>query len=421
MTQSTVPRQRWHLARALCALLAVGGAPATAAAAPQNDPAGADALDLAFRFAAAIVDSQHDRGGAQRAVLKAMVEAGRLDGALALSHEVAGWHRGVAYADLAADLARAGRTEEARAYVRRAEELRDSAGGWQGPRIAVQIGKALAALGDRARAEELLDAAVEADPGEYAGQAAASLAAARIARGEFDAAMAALAPASEEEDFHNAWWRTRGYLDLAGNTKLSRKQRLEAVEEARRTVEATVGMRKLDLMKRIAEVNHDLGRQKEARDTLALVDGWVLDSAAKRPTGAASVADLARTWHAIGRTDRARDLLIEAETAVRRGTLIEQPALYARVASTYRLIGDGENARALYERALDVTGAIGGARPRALAAVAICLSLAQEQTPPDAGLLSRLEALYGGLQELAAGNPGTAPANRTGQDLPGGP
>jgi tetratricopeptide (TPR) repeat protein len=420
VTQHAVPRQRWHLARALCALLLAGGVSAPCAAAPRNTPAGADALDLAFRFAAAIEDSEHDEGGAQRAVLRAMVEAGRLDEALALSPEVAGWHRGVAYADLSADLARAGRREEAREYVRRAEEVRGSVGGWQGPRITVQIGKALAALGEGGRAEELLDAAAEGDPGEYAGQAAATLAAARMARGEFDAAMAALARPSEE-DFHNAWWRTRGYLDLAGNPTLSRTQRLAALEAARRTVEATVGMRKLDLLKGIAEVNHDLGRQKEARDTLAMVDGWVLDSAAKRPTGAAAIAGLARTWHAIGGTERARDLLVEAETAVRRGALIEQPTLYARVASTYRLIGDGVKARTLYERALDVTEAIGGARPRALAAVAICLSLAQDQAPPDAGLRSRLEGLYGGLSEPVAGAPGAAPANRAGQDLPDGP
>jgi len=409
----------------------VGCGPATSAA-PKIAPAKVDLLDLAFRLAISIEDSEHDEGGAQRAVLKAMVEAGRLDEALALSHEVAGWHRGVAYAELAADLARAGRKEEARDYVRRAEEVRGSISGWQGPRISVHIGKALAALGDGARAAELLDAAAEGDPGEYAGQAAATLAAARIASGEFDAAMATLGRTSEEENFHNAWWRARGYLDLAGNTKLSQEQRSVALEAARRSVDATVGMRKLYLMKGIAAAYHDLGKEDEARETLTLVDGWVLDSAAKRPTGAAPIADLAKSWHAIGATGRARELLAEAEIAVRRAALIEQPTLYARVASTYRLIGDGRKAGDLYARALDVTEAIGAPRPRALAAVAICLSLAHDQAPVDTGLQSRLEAIYGGLKEPVAGDrvtspvspaggdSGAGPANRAGQDLPGG-
>jgi tetratricopeptide (TPR) repeat protein len=385
---------------ALCVLVLVFALSVPALAAGEREGTSAssnmEVLDWAYR-AASTIDLAHDRGGAQRAVLKAYVAADEIDEALKRSHTVAGWHRGVAYADLAADLARAGRATEARSFIARAEEVRRTVTGWQGPRISVHIGSAYVALGDEERAERILGIAAENDPGEYSGRAAATLAAADIRSGHFDQAMAALGEASEEGDFHNAWWRARGYLDLAQRTELSREQRLEALRAARLATGETVGNKKLDLMRGIAAAYRDLDEPKTSREVLKIVDGWVIEAAARSPTGSARIVDLARSWHAMGDVERGRELLAKAEAGVRRATLTEQPTLCAKIGSAYRLFGEEEKARELYNRAFDLTGLIASPRPRAISLVAVCLALAEDGVPLDAGLRSRIETLFGGL------------------------
>lgn len=380
---------------------ALAGAPSPAAVVAEANSLsenGGPAIDWAWRFASSIQGDDQSAGGAQRAVLEALLKAGQIDEAVRRSAEVIGWQRGVAYADLAAALARDGRTEEARGLIDRAEEVRRSVGGWQNPRISMHIGSALAAMGETGEASKVLRATAEKDPGEYSGQVAATLAAAQIDTEGFEQAMATLAARPVKSDFHDAWWRTRGYLDLGQRSDLSHAQRLRALQEAVASVEKTVGTRKLDLMKGITEAYHALGETKKAHASLETVEQWVLESAAKSPTGSAQIAELARTWREFGEPKRARTLLVRAENAVNKGTVTERPTLYAKVASGYRLIGDEKKAGSLYALAFEATDQLQSARPRALSAVAVCLSLAADQAIIDAGLEGRLQTLLGGLQ-----------------------
>ena len=60
-------------------------------------------------------------------------------------------------------------------------------------------------------------------------------------------------------------------------------------------------------------------------------------------------------------------------------------------------LGDEQAARRLFGLAVDSAEGLVNARPRALAVVAICRSMAQQRVALDDGLRSRLDALHDGL------------------------
>jgi hypothetical protein len=260
------------------------------------------------------------------------------------------------------------------------------------------VAAALAALGEVERAEAIVGKVAANDPQQYAGRAAATVASAHAKRGEIDLAMGRLRELDGETALDTAWWRTRGYVTLAGQKSLSRDRRLEALRAARRSADGVVGSRRVTLLEMIAEEFHALGEPGSASEVLEAVELVVLDAAMKSPTGAARVATLARSWHSIDRPEHARALLQKAEGLVKRGMNIEQPLLYAKVASGFMLLGDGDEARRLFSRAFTISETLENARPRALAVVAVLLSMGRGKTPLDNRTRARLEALYDGLK-----------------------
>ena len=85
-----------------------------------------EALDWAFRFASAIVSDPKDMGKAQAAVVWDYATLGDWREATDAADRVEGWRRGTSYADLAMALAKAGRKDEARALVEKAERFRQT-------------------------------------------------------------------------------------------------------------------------------------------------------------------------------------------------------------------------------------------------------------------------------------------------------
>src|SRR4029453_8804477 len=92
------------------------GAPAKPASYP-----GMEAFDWAFRFASAIHSDPKDMARAQENIVDDLAEAGHLDEAIRRAELIEGWRRGAAFADLASRLAEAGRAEDARRILARAE------------------------------------------------------------------------------------------------------------------------------------------------------------------------------------------------------------------------------------------------------------------------------------------------------------
>ena len=91
-------------------------------------------------------------------------------------------------------------------------------------------------------------------------------------------------------------------------------------------------------------------------------------------------------------------LLAQAERAVTDELRIDQPGVYANLATSHNALGDEPERQRLLSRALDSAKGLENARPRALAVVTICRALGQHGIDPDDPARARLDALYDGLK-----------------------
>src|SRR5262249_36598926 len=156
-----------------------------------------------------------------------------IDEAARRAPEIDGWRRGMLYASLATQLARAGRADEARAYIGKAEEVRQTTSGWENPRISSQVAEALALLGDQEQSNKITAALAANAPIQYAGRATATDAVGAAVKGDFEQGMAKLRALEGNNDLDTAWGRTTGYLALARHADAPKKSRLEALDAAR--------------------------------------------------------------------------------------------------------------------------------------------------------------------------------------------
>jgi len=354
-------------------------------------------LDYAFRFASAIETDPKDRAKAQELALAEYMTAGAFEEASRRADKIEGWRRGVVYADLAASLARAGKRDEAMAFVNKAESIRGGVEGWQSPRISAHIAEALALLGDRERADTIVSGLAEADPVQYTGRAAATESVGLAAGGDFDAAMKRLADLEGNDDFDTASWRTNGYLALARREVAPRKGRLEALDAALRCSATLPLPRQVEVALEASGISSGLDRRRDGRasvqSALRAVDAAGVQTSEEIPY----LIEIGRAWAALGEPEKAKASLFKAEGLVSQGLSIDQPGLLARIASGYRRIPEEATARRVESRALDLAAAMPLARPRALAVAAICRQMGHDRVPLDQVTQSRLDGLLAGL------------------------
>lgn len=379
-----------------CAL-ALACSLASADPAETQPTPGEEALDCAFRFAAAIDPDPTDKARAQHSVVLQYTEAGSIDRAIELAATIDGWRRGVAWADLAAALVRAGRSEDARVLLGRAREARQTAEGWHGPRIDAHIADALALLGEGDTLDTIAKQLVEGDARQYEGRTAAMRAASQAARGELDEALATLAAYDDNPDLDIAWWRTSGYLTLGRQTRLEDLQRIRALDAALTSARQLPDWRRAAALEAIADEWRELGRPDRSRQALEAAERAVLGIADELPMKGPVLGELAAAWARDGSTGHARELARRAEPLVPRSMAIEQPGILAGLASAWIEIGDREEASRLFGRALDATAGLANARPRALAVVAVCTRMGRHGWALDEAARSRLESLHTGL------------------------
>jgi hypothetical protein len=363
-------------------------------AAPGNE-----ALDYGFRFASAIRVDPKDMGRAQESVVLDYVAAGALDAATARVDRVEGWRRGVVQADLAAALARAGRSEEAHALLTRADAQRRATEGWQERRVAAHVAQAQALLGELEPSRALAAELAAGDAQQYTGLPAATLASARAAAGDYDGAMVSLRSLDAEKDPEAAGWRTQGYLTVARQKGLPAGGRLEALDAARRSAEELPGWRQAEALGSLAEEYRLAGRSVRARAVLEEAEEIARQLPATMPVKGPILSSLAGGWARLGQKERASGLLEQAEAVAPSAMLIDRPGIMADIAATRQLTGDETGARRLFAQALAGTEALANARPRALAAVEVCRSLARSRRPLDASTRTQLDALLLGLKE----------------------
>jgi hypothetical protein len=305
----------------------------------------------------------------------------------------------VVYAETAILLARAGRADEARAELARAEAFRQTVTGWQNPRIASHIGLGYAVLGDAAAAGRM-SAVLSPMDRQYLGRPAEIEAASLANAGDFAGAMALLGALATGNDDDIAWSRTSGYIEVAKAKKLTPEQRTKTLAAAQASAAAIPGWRQAEALLLVAREFVAEGRPAQARPVLESAERILAaQSSEALPVKGPMLAELARGWARAGEPARARKLLAEGEKAAAGALVIEQPGIDADLASGYWVAGDEANAKRLYGRALTRAEALENARPRALAVVEICRSMGRESVPLSPETRARLDALYAGLRD----------------------
>lgn len=369
-----------------------------AVAAPGSPP-GAAAFDQAFRFASAITVDPNDMMLAQESVVLDLGAAGGLDRALELAAKVEGWRRGVVYAELATMLAGAGRPDDARAAVAKAETVRAETSGWQNPRIAQHIANAWAALGEVDRAASISGAAAPEDR-QYLGRPAATHAVALGRAGRFDEAMRRLAELDAQTDPDVTWWRTWGYTELVRLPALAAPQRAAARTAAQRSAGAIAGWRQGEALEQLADAALDRGDKASARALLAEAEAIVrAQSDQALPVKAPLLAAIARDWAAAGEPARAKAALDEARKAAAAAQPIDQPAAQADLANAAAVLGDRAAAGRGFSEALARAATLENARPRALAVVEVCRAIGRAGLPLDEATRAQLDRIYAGLKD----------------------
>ncbi len=357
-----------------------------------------EALDYAFRFATAIVSDDKDRSRAQEDVVGDYGIAGAFVEARDRAFRIEGWRRGTALADLAGALVKEGRAAEARDLLQAAEEVRQATGGWQGPRIAAHIAAALALLGEEERANAIATRLSDEDR-QYFGPSVATAAIGRAGRGDLEGALQRLSGLDADPDMDVAWARTEGYLEIARLAARDTPMRDRALMAARRSADGLPGWKKAEGLARVADALARHGKAEEARVALGDAETIAGGLPSSMPVKVEILADLARIGGAVGDPDGARRLLGETEGSVAATPAIDRPGLYARIGGAYARLGQRKDARRLYERALEDTGNLANARPRALAAVEVCRLLGEDAGPLLDPVRVRLDQLLAGLKD----------------------
>jgi tetratricopeptide (TPR) repeat protein len=319
------------------------------------------------------------------------------DRAIERAARIEDWRRATVYADLAAHLAKAGRAEQARAALLRAEEARQTVEGWQGPRVSAHVAQALAEMGDVEASRKVAQNLAANDARQYAARSAATIAAGHAAAGQFDAAMAELAAFDDKDDFEMTWWRTAGYLGVARQTKLSFERRGQALHAARKSAQGIAGWKRAEALESIGEEYRLRGDTKSAREALEQAEADVRPLPAALSIKAPLLSNLARGWARLDERKRARELLDLAAACVTEALLIDQPAIWANVASSWIVAQDATRAWEMYDRALTAAQELVNPRPRALAVVGILRSIGRANLALPDPFHQRLETLLAGL------------------------
>lgn len=380
--------------RSIPAFVACCLAASAVAAIPADRPR--STLDWGFEFASAIASDEKDRARAQEAVTLERAMTGDPDGAAVEAGRVEGWRQGVAYAEVAAEMARRGRSDEARALLARAEAVRSRTEGWQGVRIESHILWARTLSGDPSVTPEAA-AGLAASDKQYSGKAGAAAAVTLARHGRVNEALEALAGVDAAFDPESAWWKFHGHLEASRVGTLSKKEQRRFLEGGRAAATELAPWQRAENLPTLAAAYRKAGRKKEARACLEEAETIAVGLSDREPLKGPLVAEVARGWAAQGDPARARRLLSSLDASVEKVPVIEQPAVLANLAGAWKAAGDAAGAARYLDDALARAEALENARPRALAVVEVCRAMARfglELTPERE---SRLETLRAGL------------------------
>ncbi len=368
----------------------------TLMAGPTKQPVRIEPLEIAFDFATAIHADKNDQIMMQEKVVQDLVELRLLDLAIEKADKIDGWRQGTAYADIAVELARQGKKDQARELITKAEAVMNRTLGWQKPRIGAHIGRAEAAIGNIEKSQRIGFSL----PPEEGPKSLAAAAAALANRGEFDGAMKTLERVEESKFFENQMAVVNGYIEIARHPSLADKpeQRKQALLAAVRTSSQVPALRQVEVANLVVNDLIEINEPDEARRVLDKV------AAALTPDvnpyyRAPALAQMTRSWMKLGERDRALKALATAEENWHLVITIDVPETYAAIAAAYLVAEEPAKAKEYLNKAMTSAESLVNARPRAMAVVNTCRWMGRYGMELDKATRERLQKLRDGLTD----------------------
>ena len=399
------------LSSALVVLALTNPPAAQQVAAPQKSTAGTESesasprafqselLELGFDAALQIPVNPHerDRARVQEVVATTAFRLGLKTRSAAMANQITNWRKGVVFAELAVDAARAGRAEAAETYSRYARSAVAGAQQWQSDRVLAKLAEAQVALGKVAEALESEKKLGEGEKGKVTAAVAAQSgsdfdaalaeAARAIATGNFELTSNALeicARLAERSDADAARWSHIDGLVASAKGKVAREIHIRAYL---RLADARIATKSPEAALALVDL------AKSLRDEVR----WTPE--AELPI----TADIVRRLAASGQSDAA---VAELEKGIASFTANEKlvsdvfrAGALCAAAEAFAAMGAAPRALEVYRLAVEAGALNPNARPRAEDLATTTASLARTGVEPDAAMWARLREIRAGLKD----------------------
>jgi len=355
-------------------------------------------LELAFRAASAFPLDPHvkNRSRAQDVVVDTCLELGQARRAETYIADIADFHQGEGYADLAYHWAREGHVAHVPRYLELAAKVADANEDWRRDRVRARIA-ATHLLLDQAEPAQAYEAGLEVSEAGTVTEARARLGAG-ISLEEHLRSLPALQRLANFDHMRNALGACVAFFDRLYADEAQRARAEEAVKTYWGRLPVQI---RIDLCVRLAEAALAHGDSTKA---LAQLDdaGALLDGATWLPEDRLpQVGRLARLRCHAGDAEGARGrvdaALADYDEQRDRIVDIYRAGALRPLAEAYQALGDHEAAARVYGRAVEEGLHNPNSRPRADDLVATCCSMARHGFQPDAELWNRMRAIQEGL------------------------
>jgi tetratricopeptide (TPR) repeat protein len=385
------------------ALLLVGcacrpDAPAAGpATASRPDPWCETARRIALELPEALHEVERNRALADTAVVA--LELGADEQAAEIAQAVAGWRRGDLLARLGGQCHATGRKAAGDRFLEASEAAARESGleAWQSSRIRLAIERARAARPDGARSD-----AAEVERLEPADQAALlpHLMQQTVAASNLLETLTLLESVTNQVldldlaagafDAYRVVYQKAG---ASGQTALYRERLLAGLETLLQSLHPAIACDKFidfgEAAQRLGDADFVTRLRQEVDGRLGLVRADMRVPVQTR---------YARFLIRAGDAQRARECLLEAEALLADPALLaeERPVARARLGAAWQELGDDAASTERFTRAIEALKAIGNGRPRAVAAVQVCLVFARAGAA-DPALLQSMDTVRNAL------------------------
>ncbi len=345
-------------------------------------------LAWAFDFASALHMDLVDQSKAQEKIIADAVALGQLELASDWVSQIRTWRQGTAWITLAQGWLARGRVAEAVAALRRAEQFRTAyRQDWQGARVAAHLERTFLRYGSLLAGQET---AITTLP---------VVAAADTNR--LEQVLAQMQAAEVGADFDTRCALVDRYFDLAANPLWAGApaRRSEALAGVRRVTALLPVLKQAEIVPELAAQYRMNGERETAQDVLNSLEQTLVIARLEDHQQVATFARLARQHAILGDRGEADGLLKQARDILANTDPFERPAAAALLAEAYVELGETASAWEFYRHALMTASGYVNARPRVLAVVDVCRSVARQRLEFGEADQELLRQLREGLRE----------------------